>query len=92
MCFFSTWQWPLANARNELKPTMRRMTLSRLEENRLLVLHFARHTCQMARARLLYGDHHGARQSYKEFLDLWKDADPDNPILIQAREESAKSR
>jgi len=31
-----------------------------------------------------------ARTAYKDFLSLWKDADPDVPILIQAKAEYAK--
>jgi eukaryotic-like serine/threonine-protein kinase len=31
-----------------------------------------------------------ARAAYKEFLTLWKDADPDIPILIAAKSEHAK--
>jgi eukaryotic-like serine/threonine-protein kinase len=31
-----------------------------------------------------------ARMAYKDFLTLWKDADPDVPILQQARQEYAK--
>jgi hypothetical protein len=27
---------------------------------------------------------------YKDFLNLWKDADPDIPILKQAKSENAK--
>jgi tetratricopeptide (TPR) repeat protein len=45
---------------------------------------------QMARARSMYGDTEDARQAYKDFLELWKDADQDNPILLQARTEYAK--
>jgi hypothetical protein len=30
-----------------------------------------------------------ARADYKEFLTLWKDADPDIPILKQAKAEYA---
>jgi eukaryotic-like serine/threonine-protein kinase len=30
--------------------------------------------------------------AYKDFLDLWKDADPDIPILQQAKAEYAKLR
>jgi tetratricopeptide (TPR) repeat protein len=45
---------------------------------------------QMARARSLYGDKEGAKQAYKDFLELWKDADPDNPILLPAKAEYAK--
>lgn len=45
---------------------------------------------QMARARSMYGDKEGARLAYKDFLNLWKDADSDNAILIQAKAEYAK--
>jgi serine/threonine protein kinase/predicted Zn-dependent protease len=45
---------------------------------------------QIARARALYGDKDGARQAYKDFLNLWKDADADNPILLQAKAEYAR--
>ena len=31
-----------------------------------------------------------ARKSYQKFFDLWKDADPDVPLLVQAREEFSK--
>jgi tetratricopeptide (TPR) repeat protein len=31
-----------------------------------------------------------ARKSYQKFFDIWKDADPDLPLLVQAREEFAK--
>jgi tetratricopeptide (TPR) repeat protein len=31
-----------------------------------------------------------ARAAYKDFLTLWKDADPDVPVLIQAKAEYAK--
>ena len=31
-----------------------------------------------------------ARTAYKDFLTLWKDADPDIPILKQAKAEYAK--
>ena len=40
-----------------------------------------------ARAYALAGDRDKARASYKDFLKLWKDADPDIPILKQARAE-----
>ena len=33
-----------------------------------------------------------ARTSYNTFLSLWKDADPDIPILIAAKAEYAKSK
>jgi hypothetical protein len=31
-----------------------------------------------------------ARKAYQAFFDLWKDADPDVPLLVKAREEFAK--
>ena len=44
----------------------------------------------LARAYAMQGDSSRARSSYQQFFDLWKDADPDVPLLIQAKEESAK--
>jgi len=45
---------------------------------------------QLARARKLGGDTAGARTAYQDFLALWKDADPDIPILKQAKAEYAR--
>jgi serine/threonine protein kinase/tetratricopeptide (TPR) repeat protein len=45
---------------------------------------------QLARARLLSGDNAGARTAYQDFFALWKDADPDIPILKEAKAEYAK--
>jgi eukaryotic-like serine/threonine-protein kinase len=44
----------------------------------------------LARSYALSGDASNARNQYKEFLDLWKDADPDLPVLHQARTELAR--
>jgi eukaryotic-like serine/threonine-protein kinase len=44
----------------------------------------------LARARALQGDTSKAQAAYREFLALWKDADPDIPILQQAKNEYAK--
>jgi hypothetical protein len=38
------------------------------------------------------GDDAVARKSYKDFLTLWKDADPDIPIYREAKAEHAKLR
>jgi eukaryotic-like serine/threonine-protein kinase len=38
----------------------------------------------------LQGDTAKARAAYQDFLTLWKDADPDIPILIAAKSEYAK--
>ena len=37
---------------------------------------------QLGRAYVLSGDTAKAKSAYKDFLTLWKDADPDIPILI----------
>ena len=44
----------------------------------------------VARARTMSGDAAGARTAYQDFLALWKDADPDIPILKEAKTEYAK--
>ena len=44
---------------------------------------------QMARAHKMMGDKAPAQKWYEEFLELWKDADPDVPILKQAKSEYA---
>jgi serine/threonine protein kinase/tetratricopeptide (TPR) repeat protein len=46
----------------------------------------------LARAYTLQGDTAKARAAYQDFLTLWKDADPDIPILKQAKAEYAKLR
>jgi eukaryotic-like serine/threonine-protein kinase len=45
---------------------------------------------QLARAYVLSGDMNKAKDAYQVFLALWKDADPDIPILKQAKAEYAK--
>ena len=45
---------------------------------------------QIARAQKMMGDETSARKWYEDFLALWKDADPDIPILKQAKAEYAK--
>jgi DNA-binding winged helix-turn-helix (wHTH) protein/tetratricopeptide (TPR) repeat protein len=44
----------------------------------------------LARAYALQGDTAKAKAAYNDFLALWKDADPDIPILKQAKAEYAK--
>jgi tetratricopeptide (TPR) repeat protein len=44
----------------------------------------------LARAYVLQGDTIKARAAYQDFLTLWKDADPDIPIFIAAKSESAR--
>jgi len=44
---------------------------------------------QLARAYALAGDKDNARTAYKDFLTLWKDADPNIPVLKQVQREYA---
>jgi serine/threonine protein kinase/tetratricopeptide (TPR) repeat protein len=44
----------------------------------------------LARAYAFEGDTAKARAAYQDFLTLWKDADPDVPILKEAKAEYAK--
>jgi DNA-binding winged helix-turn-helix (wHTH) protein/tetratricopeptide (TPR) repeat protein len=44
----------------------------------------------LARAYAMQGDTVKARAAYEEFFSLWKDADPDIPILKQAKAEYSK--
>ncbi|HLK34532.1 MAG TPA: hypothetical protein VKT29_15660, partial [Terriglobales bacterium] len=45
---------------------------------------------QLGRAYALSGDKSKAKSAYQDFLGLWNDADPDIPILKQAKAEYAK--
>ena len=45
---------------------------------------------QLGRAYALSGDTAKARAAYQDFFALWKEADPDIPILKQAKAEYAK--
>jgi predicted Zn-dependent protease len=45
---------------------------------------------ELGRAFVLSGDKSKAKTAYQDFLTLWKDADPDVPILKQAKAEYAR--
>jgi eukaryotic-like serine/threonine-protein kinase len=45
---------------------------------------------KLGRVYALSGDTMKAKAAYQDFLTLWKDADPDIPVLKQARAEYAK--
>jgi eukaryotic-like serine/threonine-protein kinase len=45
---------------------------------------------QLARAFALSGDKVNSKNAYQDFLTLWKDADPDIPVLKQANAEYVK--
>jgi serine/threonine protein kinase/tetratricopeptide (TPR) repeat protein len=47
---------------------------------------------QLARAYAVSGDTAKAKTAYQDFLTLWKDADPDIPILKEAKAEYANLR
>jgi tetratricopeptide (TPR) repeat protein len=55
-------------------------------------LHYTLARLGLGRAYALQGETTKARTAYQDFLALWKDADPDIPILKQAREEYEKLR
>jgi eukaryotic-like serine/threonine-protein kinase len=46
----------------------------------------------MARGSALAGDTAKAKKAFQDFFELWKDADPEIPILRQAKAEYAKLR
>ena len=45
---------------------------------------------QLARALALSGDSAKAKSAYSDLLTLWKNADPDIPVLEEARAEYAR--
>ena len=45
---------------------------------------------QLGRAFELSGDLAKSKTAYQDFLTMWKDADPDIPVLTQAQTEYAK--
>jgi len=47
---------------------------------------------QLARARSASGDRARSAAVYADLLTLWKDADPDNPVVKQAAAECAGLR
>ncbi len=44
----------------------------------------------LARSYALAGDATKSGAAYQDFLTLWKDADPDIPVLVTAKSEYAK--
>ena len=44
----------------------------------------------LGRASVLQGDKTKAKSAYQDFFAAWKDADPDVPILKEAKAEYAK--
>jgi hypothetical protein len=46
----------------------------------------------MARGYAYMGETAKARKAFQDFFQLWKDADPGIPVLLQARAEYAQLR
>jgi len=44
----------------------------------------------LGRAYVVSGDNAKAKKAYQDFFAMWKDADPDVPVLVQAKAEYAK--
>ena len=44
----------------------------------------------LARAYAMQSDNGKARAAYRDFFELWRDSDPDIPVLKQAQAEFAK--
>jgi tetratricopeptide (TPR) repeat protein/predicted Ser/Thr protein kinase len=65
----------------------------KLLDHRGIVLNFVTGSLahlQIGRAYAMAGDTAKAKAAYQDFLTLWKDADPDIPILKEAKTELAK--
>jgi len=65
----------------------------KLIDDRCIVVNFvtaALAPLQLARAYAMEGDQPKAKDAYEQFFKQWKDADPDIPILKQAKAEDAK--
>jgi eukaryotic-like serine/threonine-protein kinase len=69
------------------------MEFQKIVDHKGIVLNFplgALAHLQLGRAYQLAGDKAKARAAYQDFLALWKHADPDIPILKQAKAEYEK--
>jgi len=65
----------------------------KLVDHRGIVLNFVTGSLahlQIGRAYVMAGDTAKAKTAYQDFLTLWKDADPDVPVLKEAKAEYAK--
>jgi serine/threonine protein kinase/tetratricopeptide (TPR) repeat protein len=71
-------------AEKEFQAAIKLRTVGRQDPNSWLAQLY------LARAYAMQGDTAKARATYQDFLALWKDADPDVPLLKQATDEYAK--
>jgi hypothetical protein len=77
------------------QPTAAAAEFQRILDHRSIVLvdpMDAMARLQLARALALSGDTVKAKSAYNDLLTLWKNADPDNPVLKEARAEHARLR
>ena len=44
----------------------------------------------ISQAKTIAGDIAGAREAYEKFFEMWKDADEDIPLLLEAKAEYSK--
>ena len=70
------------------RPNLARVEFEKIVQHSGTVYHFvigALAHLQLARAYVMMGDKGAARKSYQDFLALWKDADPDIPIVSKPK-------
>ena len=79
MCQMEVKNWPAALKGLEF------MTSETQVQNLSAITAFA--YLSKARVQVELGQKEEARKNYQKFFDLWKDADPDVPMLVQARRE-----
>jgi hypothetical protein len=91
----SMWRTPRASSIAILKPANLFLTKrgpAKIRGSCGASASFSLSHLQLGRARALARDNTGARTAYQDFLALWKDADPDIPILKEAQAEYAKQQ
>ena len=77
-----------ATRRHRAVPWLPARPLSRVSRRGRCVAHWAH--LQLGRAYAVAGDKTRAKTAYQDFLTLWKDADPDIPVLQQAKAEYSR--
>ena len=77
----------------ELPQPLNSKSFQKLLDHKVIVLNSVTGSLahlQIGRAYAMGGDTTKAKSAYQDFLTLWKDADPDIPILKEAKTEYAK--
>ena len=86
--YLAAWRICEPTRVEKLRPSFKRFSITAASIRCLLYIR-----CPILASRVLYtlaANLPNARKSYQDFLAIWKDADPDIPILVQARREYAK--